>query len=303
MHNRPKISIVTPSFNQAEYLDDTIRSVLDQGYPNLEYLIIDGGSTDRSVEIIRHYEKQLAFWTSEPDNGQYHAINKGFSRSTGEIMLWLNSDDRLLPGSLLTIAEIFSIYPEIQWLTSSLPVIWNRNGQAIDCMNAGGFCRESFFRGVHLPGGDWYSTYTIQQESTCWRRSLWDLSGATIDDTLHYAGDFELWMRFFRHANLYSVRSLIGGFRKHGNQKTGNGMDLYRDEALSCLKTSGARTYGCIQGYARYLLHSILFSQPRPLRCIPAVFTTLLKRCGIIFPSKTVEWNGKEWEIRTYYTI
>src|SRR4030095_6286843 len=101
----PRISVVTPSFNQGEFIEQTIRSVLLQGYPNLEYFIMDGGSTDDSVEIIEKYAQYLTYWVSEPDRGQSHAINKGFERSTGQIMCWLNSDDYYLPNTLMTVAE------------------------------------------------------------------------------------------------------------------------------------------------------------------------------------------------------
>jgi glycosyltransferase involved in cell wall biosynthesis len=299
----PKISVITPSFNQAPYIEETIKSVLNQGYPNLEYIIVDGGSTDGSQEIIQKYENLLAFWVSEPDNGQYHAINKGFSRSTGEIMMWLNSDDKLFPKALFTIAEIFSTFPEIQWLTSSLPLIWNKRGQVTNCTKRGGFNRESFYKGVNLPGGSWYASSWIQQESTCWRRFLWNLSGGNLNSNLKYAGDFELWLRFFQYTDLYSVQSIIGGFRKHGDQKTGKGMGKYRQEAKSCLHAQGKHPYGRIQSNIRRLLYHTTFNNPHALNLLPSIILQLLKKCHIIFPSKIVVWNGEAWEIRISYVV
>ena len=112
----PRISIITPNYNQEDFLEQTILSVIGQNYPNLEYIIIDGGSTDGSVEIIKKYEKHLSHWVSEPDSGLYHALQKGFSRSTGEIMGWINSDDILHRKSLFVLAEVFSTNDEIDWL-------------------------------------------------------------------------------------------------------------------------------------------------------------------------------------------
>src|SRR5258707_6129118 len=108
----PRISVVTPSFNQGAYLERTICSVLDQKYPNLEYLVIDGGSTDESVEIIKRYERHLTYWVSEPDTGQSNAINKGFARTTGTILAWLNSDDRYLPETLGAVAAAAAAHPD-----------------------------------------------------------------------------------------------------------------------------------------------------------------------------------------------
>src|SRR5687767_14887936 len=116
MNRYPKISIVTPSYNDAAFLEQTILSLLNQGYPNLEYIVIDGGSTDRSVEIIKKYADRLAYWVSERDRGMYDVINKGFQHATGEIIGWINSDDMHHPGSLFSLAQIFSDFPEIPWL-------------------------------------------------------------------------------------------------------------------------------------------------------------------------------------------
>jgi len=117
MTNFPKISIVTVNYNLSHFLEETIKSVIDQQYPNLEYIIIDGGSTDDSVDIIKKYEKFISFWISEKDEGIYDALQKGFSKSSGEIMGWLNSDDLYHPKLLFVVGEIFSRFNQINWLT------------------------------------------------------------------------------------------------------------------------------------------------------------------------------------------
>jgi glycosyltransferase involved in cell wall biosynthesis len=118
-----RVTVVTPSYNQAQFLEETIRSVLLQGYPNLEYIIIDGGSTDGSVEIIRKYEKHLSDWVSEPDRGQSHAINKGFARATGEYIAWLNSDDVYEPGIIANAVAWFAEHPECDMIYSDCALV------------------------------------------------------------------------------------------------------------------------------------------------------------------------------------
>ncbi len=231
--NLPKISIVTPSFNQAEFIEATIQSILNQGYPYLEYIIIDGGSTDGSVEIIKKYESHLHFWCSEPDAGQYDAINKGFAHSTGEIIAWLNSDDMYCPWALKTVGSIMSELPQVDWLTTLSPMYWDWHGY---CYGAGaitGYSRQAYLDGFYLP---YYKTVLgwIQQESTFWRRSLWEKVGSCIATEFELAGDFDLWSRFYFHTDLYGTISPLGGFRYQSNQRSRE-IEQYLTEARKSL--------------------------------------------------------------------
>jgi glycosyltransferase involved in cell wall biosynthesis len=204
-----RISVVTPSYNQASFLEACMRSVLSQNYPNLEYIVIDGGSTDGSVEIIKSFEKDLAYWVSEPDEGHYDALNKGFRRATGDILAWLNSDDMYTPWAFAVVADIFHQLPEVQWLSTLYPLFWNEAGAATLCTQLKGFDRRHVLsRGIG-----------VQQESTFWRRSLWERAGGALDTTFHLAGDLDLWARFWEHTELYGVTVPLGGIRRHGGQR------------------------------------------------------------------------------------
>ncbi len=229
--DRPKISVITPSFNQGRFLEKTIRSILDQAYPNLEYIIMDGGSTDESVPTIRKYESHLACWESTPDGGQYDAIQKGFDRSSGEIMAYLNSDDLYFPWTLQVVAEIFARFPEVEWLTTSytsatpsdaqFPLIFNR-------------CNRSRRRFFETRGKLLRQRHFLQQEATFWRRRLWEKAGGRLDTGLKYAGDFELWSRFYEHASPVTVHIPLAMFRIHSEQKTAS-LEKYISEAEKVL--------------------------------------------------------------------
>jgi glycosyltransferase involved in cell wall biosynthesis len=227
---RPSISIVTPSYNQGAFLRATIESVLNQGYSNLEYVIMDGGSTDGSVDIIKEYADKITHWESGPDGGHYPALNKGFAKTTGEIMAWINSDDMYTPWAFSVVSEIFSKFPEIEWLTTAFPLIWDSAERAVNIMvvQSSGYARQGFLCGENMPWGNRrFTTNVIQQESTFWRRRLWERAGSKLDESLRLAGDFELWANFFQYTELYTVQTALGGFRMHGNQKTANFMDDY----------------------------------------------------------------------------
>lgn len=258
-----KISIVTPSYNQGAFLEGTIVSVLGQNYPNLEYIVIDGGSADNSLETIKAYDEQLTYWCSEPDQGQYDAINKGFAKSTGEIMAWLNSDDLYTPDVFKTVAEIFSEHPEIEWLTSVTSLTLNDNDSTITKGRTKGFTKGAFFRGRNGGVPAFHSHFVIQ-ESTFWRRSLWEKAGGRIDTSLKLAGDFELWARFWQHANLYSTTVPLGIVRRHDAQKTATYLDEYFEEARQVLNRYNAPIpsafeIGCLnkaEKVCRYLLNT-----------------------------------------------
>lgn len=191
----PRVTVVTPSFNQAPFLEETIRSVLLQGYPNLEYLIIDGGSTDGSLEIIKKYEPWLAYWVSEPDNGQSQAINKGFRRATGDVLAWLNSDDFYYPRAIVTAVEALHASPEVGFVHSEYDVV-DRQSRHIRRIDE--FARTV----VELVeyGG------TIGQPTVFMRRSALEQVGFLRED-LYMIMDFELWVRLMRG---FPAKYLVG---------------------------------------------------------------------------------------------
>lgn len=232
MKYTPQISIVTPSYNQGEYLEETMKSVLDQGYAGLEYVVVDGGSSDCSVDIIRRYERGLAYCISEPDGGHADGINKGFAQTHAGIMGWINSSDVYYPWTLRTVVQIFEDLPEVKWM-SGIPTIVS-DGIVPKRVRPDYRNRYDFLSGRY----NW-----LQQESMFWRRSLWEACGGNLNVNLKYACDFDLWLRFFQHTSLCYVNTILAGFRTHENQRGASAAEAYRAEAAQAF-AGFRRSYG-----------------------------------------------------------
>lgn len=209
MSEKPLVSIVTPSFNQEKFLRLTIESVLSQDYPNLEYSIIDGGSSDGSVEIIQEYENSLSYWESIPDKGQTDAINKGFARAKGKYLAWLNSDDIYQPGAVSEAVDCLENHPEIGMVYGDCDFI-DAQGRRIGQFPAAQTNLSRLRRGyVHIP-----------QQSSFFRADLWHRVGP-LDPSFYFAMDYDLWVRIAQQALLvYLPGHTWASFRLHGDAKT-----------------------------------------------------------------------------------
>lgn len=231
----PKITIITPSYNQGKYINQTIRSVLDQGYPNLEYIVVDGASTDGTIDILRKYDHKL-IWISEPDRGQSHAINKGLLQATGDIFGYLNSDDLLLPGSLEKVGRYFATHPNAYWLTGRCRTV-NENGKEIrKAITAykNFWLRFASFRVLTILN-------YISQPATFWRKEVIQTIGV-FDEKWHYVLDYDYWLRIGRFYKLWALEAQIAEFRLHAMSKSGSTAHLQFAEELLAIKKNTAPT-------------------------------------------------------------
>jgi glycosyltransferase involved in cell wall biosynthesis len=241
--NYSKISIVTPSYNQGQYLEETILSVLGQNYPNLEYIIIDGGSTDNSVDIIQKYQDKLAYWISEKDNGQAGAINRGFQIATGDIFMWLNSDDLLMPNVLSYISDTALLHEDNIFIGNCIHFRENNNGK----LEAWGSDIFSSNNKYSLKEVDF-----IIQPSSFWTRKIWEQSGP-LNEGMHFAFDWEWYLRAMSNgAKLHCVNKCLSMFRYHKEHKSGKG-DINRTTEIN----------GVYKQYfpKRALLHEMLMNE------------------------------------------
>jgi len=216
-----KISIVTPSYNQGQYIEQCIDSVLSQGYPDLEFIIIDGGSTDNSVEIIKKFSSHLTYWISEPDDGQSHAINKGLGKCTGDVFNWLNSDDYLSPNSLNTIATAFSD-PSINVFSGQSNIV--QNGEILMQTRGLDVYKDNLSKTI--------GQARIDQPETYWRKSVLDKVGE-VNNHLNFIMDRDWWVKYLLNFGLDGIvqsNDILANFRLHPASKTVDTKDLFGKE-------------------------------------------------------------------------
>jgi len=214
----PRVSIITPSYNQARFLEETIQSVISQDYPNIEYIIVDGGSFDNSIEIIRRYESKISYWVSERDRGQADAINKGFAMATGEYIGWLNSDDCLLPGSIRKIVDAFILNPDVEF-------IYGNVYQGESLLESKRLCgRETSLEQILIS-----SSVPIPQQGSMWRSSVLRKTG-NLGVGWHVVLDREFFMRVALKCRIKYLPVTLGFFRHHPDSKSCSQMAKWIEE-------------------------------------------------------------------------
>lgn len=239
-----KISIITPAYNHVKFIEATILSVLNQKDVDLEYIIIDGGSTDGTVDIIRKYEDRLACWVSEKDRGQTDAINKGFARAGGDILAWLNSDDTYEPGALAEAINYLDQHPDVGLVYGDAHFI-NSRGEIIGKFPAAQTDLARLRRGyVHIP-----------QQASFFRASLWKEVGP-LDPTFYFAMDYDLWVRLAAKAALVYRPGFWASFRMHGEGKSVAADDRCWPEMLKVHRRNGGTWFSII--YAKYWIRKIV---------------------------------------------
>ena len=248
MNNKPLVSIITPSFNQAQYLEETILSVLNLEYNNIEYIIIDGGSTDGSVDIIKKYEDRLKAWISEPDKGQTDAINKGFGMAKGEFLAWINSDDTYLPYAVSEAISLFRENPELGLVYGDCNFI-DKNGMVIGKFNA----QQTNYRRLRRGG------VYIPQQSSFFRADLWRKVGP-LDPSFYFAMDYDLWVRLAREAPVLYHPGMWANFRLHDDAKTIADDERCWPEMLRVHKRDGGSVFSTImlRHFFRRLLSPVI---------------------------------------------
>lgn len=225
----PRISIITPSFNQGAFIEETIRSVLGQHYPDLEYIVVDGASSDETLDVLRKYDTRLR-WISERDRGQAHAINKGLQMATGDVLAFLNSDDVYEPGALIKVGRFFAAHPNAHWLTGLC--------RTIDLQGTEIRRPITLYKNFWLRLGS-YRMLTllnyISQPATFWTREAVERSG-NFDESLKYAMDYDYSLRVGRNYRLWVMHDYLASFRVHPSSKAGSSANAQFDSDLAIIR-------------------------------------------------------------------
>ena len=255
----PRITVVTPSFNQAQFLERTLNSVLSQGYADVEYFVLDGGSTDGSAAILERYADRLAFWRSAPDRGQAAALREGFARATGEVLCWINSDDTLAPGSLGRVGKIFSERPEVDLIYGGL--------RSIDAHDRRLFTQ---WAALDLPTLVYESAFT-SQPSSFWRRGIYEKAGG-VDESYRFAMDYDLLIRMLlAGARPLKIRPVLANYRVHPATKSSRLQRLCADEVAKTIARHGlARGSSAALVLRKYAYRALRFLRD-PLRVLSAI--------------------------------
>lgn len=279
----PLVSIVTPSFNQARYLEQTLRSVLEQDHPRLEYIVIDGASKDGSVEIIRKYQNRFAFWVSEKDSGQAEAINKGLSRANGGIVAWLNSDDYYLPGTISSAVRVFEENPDVVLIYGDMLAVDER-GRTINLLKYGQYSLQ-----------DLLCFQIIGQPSVFFRREALEKAGS-LDTTFHFLLDHHLWIRIARQGKILHVPQVWSAARYHAEAKNRAKAAEFGREAFRILEWAKnqpglAETVSGVERRARASAHRVdaryLLDGDQPWSALKA----WLRALSIHPPTALRRWN------------
>ena len=221
--NSLKISVITPSYNQGRFIEKNIRSVIEQDHADKEHIVVDGGSKDESVSVIKAHESHLAYWVSERDNGQSSAINKGFRLATGDIICWLNSDDYFEPGALSYIAAYFAEHPDIDMICGHTRVV-DPDGNEF-------YVYRGRYAGRDALVKFWLDYYNMHQPSIFWRRKVYDKIGG-LNEKLHLTMDYDYWLRISQYFQVANVDRILSAAIKHEDQKTADNCVGYRRAQL-----------------------------------------------------------------------
>jgi glycosyltransferase involved in cell wall biosynthesis len=284
-HENLIISIITPTFNCAQYITTTVNSVLHQNYPHYEHIVIDGGSTDGTLDIINSYPHLRII--SEPDKGQYDAINKGVRMANGDILCWLNGDDFYFPWTLQVVATVFSRFPDIEWISSLFPTHGNQYDAVVHTYPVHGFHRKALSKPVSLKSKSFPGM--IQQESTFWRKSLWDQAGE-LDLSFSYAADYELWYRFYQYTTLFGVSTPLACFRWVNEQKSRKFFDQYILDLETIYQKHHITPVGLFSSLFRKYLPTLNGLPQKLLKLLPG---TKLSQ-NIIFDRHANDWCLKK---------